>query len=185
MTGNRGSLLAVLVALLLAAAGPAGAAASPQKPKGVAYTLPQWFKPSFLDFRQDVAEARKQDKHVMIFLHLDDCPYCARLLEESFVSGDNRDFMEKHFDVIAVNVRGSLEVRWIDGVTYTERALAERLKIRGTPTIVFLDQDAKMVAQVNGYRDPGALRAALDYVQTKSYHNRPFAGAEGDRTPLR
>lgn len=179
------SLIATLAALMLVAAGPAGAATPPEKPKGVAYTLPQWFRSSFLDFRQDVAEARAQGKHVMVFLHLDDCPYCARLLNESFVNGDNRDFMEKHFDVIAINVRGSLEVKWIDGVTYTEKALAAHLKIRGTPTIVFLDQDGKIALWIRGYRDPRALRAALDYVQSKSHRSRPFADEEGDQTRLR
>ena len=53
--------IAMAVAMSLAVAQPAGQASDPDKPtKGVAYTLPQWFKPSFLDFRQDVAEARKQ-----------------------------------------------------------------------------------------------------------------------------
>lgn len=159
---------------MLAAVGPTGAQTGTLK-GGVAYSLPQWFKPSFLDFPQDVAEARKQGRQVMVFLHLDDCPYCARMLEESFASGDNRDFMERNFDVIAVNVRGSLEVRWIDGVTYTERGLARHLKVFGTPTIVFLDHDAKIVLQLSGYRDPRALRAALDYAQSKSYHSLTFA----------
>jgi hypothetical protein len=30
------------------------------------------------------------------------------LLKDSFTSGDNHDFISKHFDVIAVNPRGSL-----------------------------------------------------------------------------
>jgi len=171
---------------MLAVAGTAGAQTGAGKLKGgVAYTLPEWFKPSFLDFRQDVAEARQRGRHVMIFLHLDDCPYCARLLKENFVSGDNHDFMREHFDVIAVNVRGSLEARWIDGATYTEKGLAGHLKIRGTPTIVFLGQDGKKVLQINGYRDPRALRAALDHVQGTRYLSRPFADEAGEQTRLR
>lgn len=120
----------------------------------------------------------------MIFLHLDDCPYCARLLKENFVSGDNHDFMREHFDVFAINVRGSLDVQWIDGVTYTEKGLVGHLKIRGTPSIIFLDPDAKIVLRIGGYRDPRALRAALDYVQTRSYRSRPFVDESGDLTRL-
>ena len=142
---------------------------------GVAYTLPQWFKPSFLHFKDDVAEARKQGKHVMVFLHLDDCPYCAKMLQENFASGDNRAFMQKHFDVIAVNVRGGLEVVWTDGATYTERSLARRLKVFGTPTIVFLGLDGAKVLQLGGYRDPRALRHALEFVQSGSYRSQAFA----------
>jgi thioredoxin-related protein len=179
------AVAAVLAAFLLAGAGPAGAATSPEKPRPEPYTLPQWFKPSFLDFRQDVAEARQRGRHVMIFLHLDACPYCARLLQENFVGGDNHDFMREHFDVIAINVRGSLEVRWIDGATYSEKRLAEHLSIRGTPTIIFLDDDAKMVLRIAGYREPRALRAALNHVQSRSYRSRPFDDKAGNQTRVR
>ncbi len=156
----------VIAALVLAAAQAAGQASDPEKPaRGVAYTLPQWFKPSFLDFRQDVAEARKQGRHVMVFFHLENCPYCARLLEENFVNGENHDIMRKHFDVIAVNVRGSLDVTWTDGAAYTERTLTRHLGVKGTPTLIFLGEDGRKVAQLNGYQDPGTLRSTLEFVR--------------------
>jgi thioredoxin-related protein len=161
-------MLTLASAWLLAAAQPAGQASDPAKPvTGVAYTLPQWFKSSFLDFRQDVAEARKLGRHVMVFLHLDNCPYCARLLEENFVSGDNYDIMRKHFDVIAVNVRGSLDVTWTDGVAYTERTVTQHLGIRSTPTLIFLGEDGRQLARLNGYQDPGTLRSTLEFVRRK------------------
>jgi len=167
---------AVFIALTVLAAGPAAAQTAPGKlTGGVVYTLPQWFKQSFLDFREDVEEARKQGKHVMVFMHLDECPYCARMLKESFVEGENRAFLEQHFDVIAVNVRGSTEVTWTDGVKYTERTLTRHLRSYGTPTIVLLDPQGKIVLKLTGYRDPHTLRVALEYVRSGSYRDRPYA----------
>ncbi|MEJ2175014.1 MAG: thioredoxin fold domain-containing protein [bacterium] len=126
-------------AILLAITTPAGAQTAAGKlTGGIVYSLPDWFKPSFLDLREDVEEARQANRHVMLFLHLDECPYCARMLKESFVSGDNRAFMQKHFDVIAINVRGAAEVTWIDGARYSEQSLSRHLRTFGTPTIVFL-----------------------------------------------
>ncbi|MCG6873494.1 MAG: thioredoxin fold domain-containing protein [Betaproteobacteria bacterium] len=166
---------AVVAALILFATGTATAETSPGKlTGGVVYSLPQWFKPSFFDFPEDIEEARKQDKHVMLFLHLDECPYCARMLRENFASGDNYEFMRKHFDVIGVNVRGNVEVTWIDGTLYTERSLTRHLGAHGTPTIVFLAPDTGKVLQLSGYRNPHALRQALEYVQSKSYRRQPF-----------
>jgi len=169
------SLAIVVAALMLAVAGSAGAETAPGKMKGgVTYSLPPWFKSSFLHFHDDVEEARQQGRHVMVFLHLDQCPYCARMLRENFVSGESREFMQKHFDVIGVDIRGGAEVVWIDGATYTERALAGKLKAFATPTLVFLDLDGSQVLQLTGYRDPRALRAALEYVQSKRYRSQPF-----------
>ena len=170
------------IALLLAFAGTAAAeTARGQMKGGISYTLPSWFKSSFLHFQDDVAEAREQGKHVLVFLHLDECPYCARMLKESFESGDTRDFMERHFDVIGVNIRGDAETVWIDGTTYTERALTAHLKVFATPTVVLLDLDGNKLLQLDGYRDPRALRAALEYVQGKHYRNQTFAVWLGSR----
>jgi len=166
----------LIAALMLAATAAAGADTAPGRLKGgTVYSLPAWFKTSFLDFKSDVEEARRQGRHVMVFMHLDECPYCERMLTESFVSGENSDFMRKHFDVIGVNVRGSVEVTWIDGAVYTERTLARNLKAVATPTLVFLDPEGGKVLQLNGYRDPRALRLALEYVQARTYRSQPFA----------
>jgi thioredoxin-related protein len=38
--------------------------------------IPAWFAASFLDFRDEVAEAARAGKRVMIYLGQDGCPYC-------------------------------------------------------------------------------------------------------------
>jgi thioredoxin-related protein len=132
-------------------------------------TIQQW------DLEEDVIEAQRQGKHVIVFFHLDECPYCARMLNENFREGESRKFMEQRFDVVAVNVMGDLSVDWIDGETYTEKGLKKHLKAIATPTIVFLDFDGNKVLQLNGYRDPVAYRHALEYVDTRQYAEKSFA----------
>ncbi len=165
----------LIAALLLVVAAPLRAdTPRGQMLGGVGYSLPAWFKPSFLHFQDDVEEARKQGRHVMVFLHLEECPYCARMLEENFTRGATRDFIQKHFDVIGVNIRGDVETVWIDGNTYSERALAGHLKVYATPSIVFLDLDGNKRLQITGYRDPRAFRHALEYVQSRAYVRQSF-----------
>jgi thioredoxin-related protein len=191
-----GSLLAPAMRLLLAAAlvlalaAPAGAQTQGRLTGGIVYALPDWFKASLLDLREDVDDARKANRHVLLFLHLDECPYCARMLKESFVEGDNQRFLRAHFDVIAINVRGASEVTWTDGKQYTERAFVRQLKAFGTPTLVFLGPRGDVVLKLVGYRDSAALRDALDYVQSAAYRSQPFTAYVASRrqpagTPLR
>ncbi|MCC6533885.1 MAG: thioredoxin fold domain-containing protein [Burkholderiales bacterium] len=164
----------LMLALMLALAAPAYAADAPAaRTRGVPYTLPHWFKASFLDFRDELRDARNRKRHVMVFLHLDECPYCERMLRENFTAGDNRRFMEQHFDVIAVNVRGDLDLVWSDGAAYTERTLARHLNAFATPTLVFLGHDGKVVLKLTGYRDQRALRESLEYVQSERYRREP------------
>jgi thioredoxin-related protein len=168
------TILALAAALALALPVPAQPAEGRLK-GGVVYALPAWFKPSFLDLREDVREARERGRHVMLFLHLDECPYCERMLRESFVRGANHDFMRAHFDVIGLNIRGALEVTGTDGARFTERSYARHVKVFATPTIVFLDREGGKALQLTGYRDPAALRQALEYVHSASYRRQDFA----------
>lgn len=170
------TILALAAALTLAL--PVLAPAQPAEGRlkgGIVYSLPAWFKPSFLDLREDLREARERGRHVMLFLHLDECPYCERMLRESFVRGDSHDFMRAHFDVIGLNVRGALEVTAPDGARFTERTYSRHVKVFATPTIVFLDSEGGKALQLTGYRDPAALRQALEYVQSASYRRQDFA----------
>lgn len=173
----KSRLVSMAVAgLLLIVASPTGAETIRGKlAGGERYVLPDWFRTSFLNFSEDIAEAKEQGKHLMVFLHLEECPYCVKMLKENFVDGERRDRIQKHFDVIGVDIRGARELQWVDGASYTERALTAHLKINATPAMVFFDFDGNKVLQLNGYREPRAFGQALDYVQTQRYRHESLA----------
>jgi thioredoxin-related protein len=142
---------------------------------GQIYELPGWFKKSFLVLNEDVQEAQEQGRHVMLFMHLAECPYCARLLDENFRRGDTKNFTEKNFDVIGIDIRGGNTVEWFDGKSYSEKELATMLRTIATPTMLFFDANGKTVLRLNGYRKPSVLRQALDYVVGKHYQSQSLA----------
>lgn len=165
-----------LLCVFFVASGAAFAQTPPGKISGGrAHEMPAWFKSSFLNFQDEVGELRASGRHILVFMDLNDCPYCARTLEENFHQGANREYIKKNFDVIAVNVRGAGDVTWIDGANYSEQELALKLKVYATPTQVFIDPDGKKVLQLNGYRSAASLRPALEYVHTKAYRQQSLA----------
>jgi thioredoxin-related protein len=172
--------LGVAVMMLAVALMGAASAAGADAPRGrltggQIYELPGWFKKSFLVLNEDVQEAREQERHVMLFMHLAECPYCARLLDENFRSGDTKNFTEKNFDVIGIDIRGGNSVEWFDGKSYSEMELSRKLRVVATPTMVFFDVKGNVVLQLNGYRKPTILRQALDYVHGKHYQSQSLA----------
>ena len=178
-TRNRTRLLLMpLLALLLA---PAFA----QQPQGtitggIAYEPPEWFKESFLEIAEDVEEAREAGKHVMLFFHLNGCPYCAKTAE--YIDREPiRSELQKHFDSIAINIKGDREIAMNEDTTTTERVLANYLKVQYTPTILFLDHNNRTVLRLNGYRAPEVFRVALDYVRDKAYLKQPFSAYKRER----
>lgn len=173
---TRKILMLLLCSVFLASGVAAFAEKAPGRVTGgKPHALPTWFKSSFLNFKDETDEASASGRHILVFMDLNDCPYCARTLDENFHQGENMAYIKGNFDVIAVNIRGDREVTWIDGATYTEQALANKLKVVGTPSLVFIDPDGKKVLQLNGYRTPPTLRHALEYVHNKEYRNQSLS----------
>ncbi len=136
---------------------------------------PEWFKESFLEFEEDVAEAAAEGRRVMLYFYQDGCPYCARLIEENFADPAMRDYIIKHFDGITLNMWGDREVVSVSGQDFTEKTFARALKVQYTPTLVFLDEAGKVALRLNGYYPPRDFRAALDYVVQKREREQSFA----------
>ena len=142
---------------------------------GQKYDMPAWFKMSFLDMKDDLKEANAHGKQLILFLHLEECPYCVRMLDENFREGANKEFIERHFDVIGLDIHGSRTVSWLDGESYSEQDLAHKLKVYATPTIIFIDAEGKIVLRTNGYRKRPTFRHEVDYVEQKAYRRESLA----------
>jgi thioredoxin-related protein len=138
---------------------------------GIEHSMPDWFKESFLDIQSDVEEASGNKKHVMLFFHLNECPYCDKMLKESFSKPPLKDFIQAHFDVIAINTKGDREVAFSKDQSFTEKALSQQLKVQYTPTILFLDSNNNAVARLNGYRSLTKFKHILNYVNDAAYKN--------------
>jgi thioredoxin-related protein len=123
---------------------------------------PDWFKVSFLDLYEDVGEAAGNGKRLMVYFFQDGCPYCKKLLEDNFGQRAISDKTRKYFDVVALNIWGDREVTIGDRVL-TEKAFAAALKVQYTPTLLFFDENHKVVFRANGYYPPQKFDVVLDY----------------------
>ncbi len=136
---------------------------------GKVSTHPDWFKESFLDIAADAEEANESGKHLAIFMHLNNCPYCYKMLEENFVNAPYTQFIKDNFDVLVINIRGDRDIDLNETTSLTEKEFAKMLKVSYTPTILFLNKDNKTVLRLNGYRSVPAFKHALEYVQQTAY----------------
>jgi thioredoxin-related protein len=129
---------------------------------------PDWFTESFLDIREDIAEAAAEQKRVLLYFYQDGCPYCKKLLDTNLALKDTVEKMRGGFSVIAINMWGDREVTDFDGAATTEKEFAGALRVMFTPTLLFLDEQGAVVLRVNGYYAPHKFNAALDYAAAYS-----------------
>jgi thioredoxin-related protein len=159
----------------LAAAAPAD---DPELQAGMVnpgfHEQPAWFKQTFLDIREDVAEAAAAGRRVMLYFYQDGCPYCKKLLETNFSQRDIVDLTRSRFDVIAINMWGDREVVDRDGTPGTEKKFAADLKVMFTPTLLFLNEQGEVLMRLNGYYPPHKFAAVLDYVGQRRERGMDF-----------
>lgn len=169
------SRLSPVVALAFAfalVAAPRPAFAQDASPYAI--DIPPWFAQSFLDFREDVAEAAREGKRVMIYVGQDGCPYCRKLMTANFSQRETVAKTRAGFVPIALNLWGDRETTWVDGRTGSEKELARRLDVQFTPTMLFLDERGEVVVRLDGYWPPQRFDAVLDYVAAKRERVEPL-----------
>ena len=140
-----------------------------------AIELPPWFAKTFLDFREDTADAARAGKRLMVYFHQDGCPYCAKLVTTNFTQKSIVDKMRKGIVAIDINMWGDRETTWLDGTARPEKELAAHLKVQFTPTVLFFDEQGNVVVRLNGYYPPHRFEAVLDYVAGRKERAIPFA----------
>ena len=173
-TRSLPALFALLAAFSLHAAEPAAPARMGTYYGAKATEYPAWFKDSFLHLKEDIDEARRNGKRVILMFTQDGCPYCAALVERNLSQREIEATMRKNFDVIAVNLWGDKELVGLDGKTYTEKSYSAAQKIQFTPSLLFFDESGKILLRLNGYVPPARLQAALDWVGGRQENKLAF-----------
>lgn len=127
-----------------------------------AQDVPDWFVESFLDIREDAAEAAKDGRRLMLYFMQDGCPYCKQLVTVNWRQASIVEKTRRHFMPVAINIWGDREVTAADGRKLPEKRYAATLKIQFTPTLVFFDEKGQVAHRINGYLPPEEFFAALD-----------------------
>lgn len=124
------------------ATGPSQPREAPVSTSDGLYTQ-KWFNVSFLDLREDFAEAAREGKRFAIVWEQQGCPYCKKMHTEVLAERYVNDYVRENFRITQLDLFGAREVTDFDGKVMSERALAERWGIIFTPTVVFLKDDLK------------------------------------------
>lgn len=170
------NLVAGLALLLAATAGAA------EKPVAVPYSYGDegiysepWFLASFLDLRDDLAETAAAGKRLAIVWEQRGCPYCVDMHKTDFADSGVSAYVRANFAIVELNLFGDREVTDFDGAVLTEKQLARKWGIRGTPSIQFFpatpaevggrDGGAAEIARMPGYYPPETFIAMFRYVR--------------------
>lgn len=141
-----------------------------------------FFLNTFLDLREDKAEADAAGKHLAVFFEQRGCPYCREMHEVNLARPEISEFVAGNFACLQLNLYGSREVTDFDGTVMEERELARRWFVNFTPTIVFFPK-GEMAAgpgpQVEAIRMPGYFKpfhfiSMFEFVHDEAFRETDF-----------
>lgn len=155
-----------------------------QTGEALAMVYQPFIKTSFLNLKEDLAEAKQAKRGLMVIYEQEGCPYCAQMHKVNFSDRETIDLITKNFDVVQMDTLGSRMVVDLDGKAMTEKQLAEKLRVQYVPLVGFFGPDGKEVFRLPGYfQQPDMFRAGLTYVIEKQYDKVPFSEYAAKRAP--
>jgi len=137
----------------------------------------RFFELSFGDLRAEAVEAGKEGrKGLVVMYHFDDCPYCARMKRDVLSRPDVQAYYRQHFRAIPVDTRGAQEVTGFSGKALPEKAFAQSVGVRVSPTFQFYSPDGRLLATHAGaIYDPAEFMLLGEYVASGAYRRANFA----------
>ena len=137
--------------------------------------LPDWFKESFLEFEEDIAEAAEENKRLLLYFHQAGCPYCDKLINDNFADPVIGGKVREHFDIVAINMWGDRDVVQVGGQQFTEKTLAAAMSVNFTPTLLFFAEDKQVALRLDGYYPSAEFLHAINYVSGKREKQETFS----------
>jgi len=120
------------------------------------------------DINQASVDANRTKKHLMLFLHKDNCGYCEKMIFQLDEKNISRA-IKKDFILLDIN-RDDDEVIRYEDFNGTNRQFLKALGIDFYPTMVFINGCGnKIIYDVPGYRNSKKIMTILNYVSSKSY----------------
>ncbi|KYJ87130.1 thioredoxin family protein [Sulfurovum riftiae] len=123
-----------------------------------------------VDLDQLVAEAKKTNKHILVFLHITGCNYCLKMQEWTFDDDRVIEAIKKDFIFVDINVRDKGLVSF-DNMKVSKLKFAKEIGYPMYPSCLFFDKNGELVYDEVGYRDEEKFLDTLKLVSTKAYND--------------
>ncbi len=113
------------------------------------------------DYTPGMAMAANKGKPIFLYFHAPWCGYCTKLKETTFKDQKILAYLENNFVSVQVD-------------TDQNQVLSDEWKVKGLPTMWFLEPDGTKINSIPGYVDSSQLLLILRYIHTKSYNTMGF-----------
>lgn len=131
---------------------------------------PSWFKQSFLDLRDDLADAREAQKRgIIVMFSQKNCSHCQAFIDTTLSDPAVVKRLRASYDVIALDIFSDNELTYLNGTVTSVKDFAEASRARLTPTFIFFGVENRPLLKIIGLYPPEKFGQVLDYIDSGDY----------------
>lgn len=129
------------------------------------------------ELKAELADARAEGRQgLMLFFEQEGCPGCRHMKQNVLNRKDVQEYYGKYFVSFAIDIHGAVPLRDFAGRESTEKAYAQSVKVRATPTFVFHDLAGREIVRIVGpLQTPEEFLLLGQFVTSGAYKTRTFA----------
>ncbi len=148
---------------------------------------------NWLTWEEAVQKSAKHKKKIIVDVYTDWCGWCKRMDKATFQEAHIAKYVNEHFYAIKFNAEYRKEIVF-NGKTYKyvpngqrgyHELAAEIMQGRlSYPTIVFLDENKKVIQPVPGYKTPEQFEQIITYFGRNEHLKTPWESYKKSYQPL-
>ena len=136
--------------------------------------------PDWRAWNEGMAQAKSANRPVIVNLYTNWCGWCRRMDKDIYQKAEIAEYLRKHYVTIKINGEASDPATY-EGKKTTSAGLAQRFRVSGYPTTVFLRSNGDHMANVPGYVAADKFMLLLRYV-AEGYADRNVPFTEFEKT---
>lgn len=127
----------------------------------------------WISFDEMVELNQHQPQKIMLFMEADWCGVCKRMKREVIPDPTIQTLLKNEFYPVRIDIESEEEIQFADE-RVTKKELSKQFGIRGTPTIIFLDDDFSVIGNKVGFSDQEEFTALLQFISDEEYNHTNF-----------
>ncbi|MCK4549958.1 MAG: DUF255 domain-containing protein [Candidatus Krumholzibacteria bacterium] len=121
---------------------------------------------TWMSFESGMELARNMGKPVVIDFYTSWCGWCKVMDKDTFRDKNVASYLNEHFISIKLNAEQKTGSLKYGGRNYTPAQLARAFKVRGYPSVAYLDEKGGLIFVDAGFKKPGQFMVNLKYVKS-------------------
>lgn len=117
--------------------------------------------------------AKENNKKVLIYAEASWCSYCRKMEKQVLSKADVQKVMDEYFYPVRVDIESDQKLRF-NGEEMTQQTFARQMRVSGTPTFFFIDQEGSVLGAQPGFIPKDIYQTLLTYLGTNTHEEMDF-----------